>query len=316
MTTKASAPGKVILLGEHAAVYGNPVLVATVDLRTIVGVKKRNDEKFLLNNESTKIRNLKFTFSDIPRLKKSWGTVLTAEAIEKIYSYLNINKKTGLDIHIKSEAPVSSGLGSSASAASSLVLGISRELDHKLKKDEIAKISWNIENIIHKKSSGVDPFSVTFGGVMRYQKGKFKKIKVKKYPEITIGNTGVISDTGKIVSDVMKLKEDFPSFFDEYLKVMVHVVDYGQKFLEYGNMKKFGQIMNINHGLLSAIGVSCPELDQLVWAARKRSFGAKLCGAGRGGIMIALGNVSREIEKVGGKVIRTKICDEGVRLEL
>ena len=315
MPTKASAPAKIILLGEHAAVYGNPVLVATVDLRTYVAVKKSGDEKFSLSNESTKVKDLKFTFAEIPWLKKKWGTVLTAEAIERIYSSLDIDEKIGLDIEIKSQAPVSSGLGSSASAASALVLAISREFDLELEKRRIAKISWDIENIVHKKSSGVDPFSVTFGGVIRYQRGEFEKVSVKEYPEITIGNTGVISDTGEIVGDVMKLKENFPRFFDSYLKLMIDIVNYGQEFLEHGNMEGFGEIMNINHGLLSAIGVSSPELDQLVWAARRKSPGAKLCGAGRGGVMIALGDVSTEIEKAGGKVIKTKICDEGVRLE-
>jgi mevalonate kinase len=73
--------------------------------------------------------------------------------------------------------------------------------------------------------------------------------------------------------------------------------------------------MNVNHGLLSAIGVSSPELEKLVWAARKVSFGSKLCGSGRGGIMVAVGDASKEIKAAGGEVIKTKITDEGVRIE-
>lgn len=313
MATKASAPGKVILLGEHAAVYGNPVLVATVNLRTYVTVSRRDDNRFTLSNDATQIENLEFTLSDIPKLKKEWNTVLAAECIEKTFAKLGI--ESGLDIEISSEAPVSSGLGSSASAAAAMVLAISREFGHELEMKDIANLAWDIENIVHGKSSGVDPFSVTFGGVLRYQKGKFKKLKVKKYPEITIGNTGVISNTGDIVMDVMKVKDEFPKFFENYLEAMVHVVDYGQKFLEKGKMKEFGQIMNINQGLLYSIGVSSPELDRLVWAARENSLGAKLCGAGRGGIMIALGDAGRQIEEAGGSVIKTEICDEGVRVE-
>ena len=313
MATKASAPGKVILLGEHAAVYGNPVLVATVNLRTYVTVSRRDDNRFTLNNDATQIENLEFSFSDIPKLKKEWNTVLAAECIEKTFAKLGI--ESGLDIEISSEAPVSSGLGSSASAASAMVLAIAREFDRDISNDEIANLAWDIENIVHGKSSGVDPFSVTFGGVLRYQKGKFKKLKVKKYPEITIGNTGVISNTRDIVMDVMKVKDEFPKFFENYLEAMVHVVDYGQKFLEKGKMKEFGQIMNINQGLLYSIGVSSPELDRIIWAARENSLGAKLCGAGRGGIMIALGDAGRQIEEAGGSVIRTEICDDGVRVE-
>jgi len=313
MTTRTSAPGKVILLGEHAAVYGNPVLVATVDLRCYVTVKERKDDQYILNNPAVDVSNFGFRFSEIRKLKRRWNLALSLEAIEKTQKFLG--ERRGLDISIESRIPVSSGLGSSASIASALVLGISREMNHDLKKKEIAKLAWDIEHLIHKKSSGVDPFSVTYGGVIRYQKGKLKRLRIREYPEITVGNTEISSDTGKIVADVMKLKENFPKFFDKYLSAMVDIVDYGQKFLEQGNLEKFGEVMNINHGLLSAIGVSSPELDKLVWAARKNSPGAKLCGAGRGGIMIALGDASGEIRNAGGRVIKTRISDEGVRVE-
>lgn len=313
MTTTCSAPGKVILVGEHAAVYGNPVIVAAVDLRTYVQVNVREDELFTLTNRCTNVNNLCFKFSDLPELKKGWGTVLTAECINKTFEA--IKEKRGLDILVWSDAPVASGLGSSASASSAMCYAIANELGHKLKKKDVANLAWSIENIVHGKSSGVDPYAVTFGGILRYRKGNFSRIKVKKYPEITIGNTGIKSNTIESVTDVMRLKEKYPKFFSLYLKAMKHLVDYSQRFLEEGELKRFGEVMNINHGLLSAIGVSSPELEKLVWAARKTSPGAKLCGSGRGGIMIALGDAAAEIKEAGGKVIKTKITDEGVRIE-
>ncbi len=313
MATKASAPAKVILLGEHAAVYGNPVLVATVGLRTYVKASKRKDDRFTLTNKSTGVKNLEFSYKDFPGLKKEWSTILTIECIEKTFE--KIGNSTGLDIEITSEAPVSSGLGSSASAASAFVLAVSTEFGHKLKKEEIAELSWNIENVIHGKSSGVDPYAVTYGGVLRYKKGEAVRLNVKKYPQLTIGNTGIKADTKDAVMDVMKIKDRYPGFFENYLEAMTRLVDYGQKFLEEGDMQRLGEVMNINHGLLCSIGVSSPELDGLVWAARKKSPGAKLCGKGRGGIMVALGDAEKEIKEAGGTVIKTKICNEGVRVE-
>lgn len=309
----ASAPGKVILLGEHAAVYGNPVLVATVDLRTYVTVEESGNKKFKLTNKNLGIKNFPFTYSDFKKLKKNKNFLLTIEAIERIENYLG--EKIGINIKIDSDIPVASGLGSSASIASAMVLAISKELCYNLKRKEIANLAWDIENVIHKKSSGVDPFAVTYGGVIRYREGNVKRLKIRKYPEITIGNTNIASDTGVVVGDVMKLKNNFPDFFDEYLRIMKIIVNEGEKFLKLGNLEKFGSIMNINHGLLSAIGVSSLELEKLVWAARRKSHGAKLCGAGRGGIMISLGDVSKEIKKAGGSVIKTVICDDGVRID-
>jgi mevalonate kinase len=315
MTTSASAPGKVILLGEHAAVYGNPVLVAAVDKRTYVTVTKRRDDDFILINKSTNIKNLRFTCEDIPKLKEDWGTMLTAECIQKVYAKYGF--EGGLDIEIHSDIPVSSGMGSSASASAALVLAITTEFGKKIDKKEIADLSWLIENIVHGKSSGVDPYAVTFGGVLRYKKGEFAEIKLKKEPELTIGDTGVKADTSNPVNDVMKLKENYPKFFANYLEAMKHIVDYGQTALEAGDYEKLGEIMNINHGLLSSIGVSSPELEKLVWAARTNPevLGSKLCGKGRGGIMLALGNAEKEIKAAGGKVIKTKITPVGVKIE-
>jgi mevalonate kinase len=313
MATKASAPGKVILLGEHAAVYGNPVLVASVDLRTYAKVSWRTDENFILTNKSTGVDKLKFSSSDFPRLKKQWSTMLTIDCLERAFEI--IDEKTGFDIEIWSDAPVSSGLGSSASAAAALTMALFEEMNQPLKQKEIADIAWKVENLVHGKSSGVDPYAVTFGGVLRYTHGDYVRINAKKCPEITIGNTGVKVDTKEPVTDVMKLKEKYPKFFEDYLSAMVHIVDYGQKYLQEGDVQRLGEIMNINHGLLSSIGVSSPVLDRLVWAARKVSPGAKLCGKGRGGIMIALGDAEKEIKEAGGTVIKTKICNEGVRVE-
>jgi mevalonate kinase len=313
MATKASAPAKVILLGEHAAVYGNPVLVASVDLRTYARVSWRTDENFILTNKSTGIEKLKFSSVDFPRLKKQWATMLTIDCLERALE--KIDEKTGFDIEIWSDAPVSSGLGSSASAAAALTMALFEEMNQPLKQKEIADMAWKAENLVHGKSSGVDPYAVTFGGVLRYTHGDYIRINAKKCPEITIGNTGIKVDTKEPVTDVMKLKERYPKFFEDYLSAMVHIVDYGQKYLQEGDVQKLGEIMNINHGLLSSISVSSPELERLVWAARKVSPGAKLCGKGRGGIMIALGDAEKEIKEAGGTVIKTKICNEGVRVE-
>lgn len=313
MTTNASAPAKIILLGEHAAVYGNPVLAAAVNLRTHVSVSQRRDESFVLNNISTGVRAFKFSYTDIPKLKNEWGIKLTAECIQRVFD--KTGKKAGFDIEIRSDIPVSSGLGSSASAASALALALTKELGCDLSKKEIADLAWDTENIVHGRSSGVDPYTVTFGGVLRYKSGDYHPVKVKKHPTITIGNTNVRTDTKDVVLEVMRVRETYQEYFENYLEAMIHIVDYGQKFLEEGDMQHLGEVMNINHGLLSSIGVSSAELERLVWAARKVSPGAKLCGKGRGGIMIALGDAEKEIKEAGGTVIKTSITDEGVRIE-
>jgi len=361
-TIHTSAPAKVILLGEHAAVYGNPVISAAIDMRAHVYITPNDNDNFSVTSSGIGVENFKFNFNDIkqpfsflkrkknagdresakhfqelksaehfyvkertrgllrnPQYKKLW---LIFDALEKLSCYMqqkmpSFDGMIPLDIRIESEIPVASGLGSSASIASALILGAAYANNFKLNLQEIANLAWDTEHIAHGTSSGVDPFTVTFGGVIEYTKGCAEKIPLKNYPPLTIGNTGIVSDTSDVVCDVMRLKENFPGIFDDYLEIMKEIIKQGKCALENNDLVRFGSIMNINHGLLCAIGVSCAELEQMVWAARcgKGVHGAKLCGAGRGGVMIALGDAMSEIKNAGYDAVRGLVSEDGVRIE-
>ncbi len=305
---KVSAPAKIILLGEHAAVYGNPVIAATVNLRTYVEVKKRNDEKFYITeNNKTEIFEGKNFRENLAFYEKF---PIVAESINVTENY--INEKKGLNIKIYSEIPAGKGLGSSASLASALCAAISGELGKNLKIDEIANLAWKVENIIHKKSSGVDPFTVTYGGIIKYEKGNAEKIDVENL-DVAIADTGITMNTGNVVMDVFKLKEREEKIFKEWLNTMKILIEEGINFLKNKDYENFAELMNINHGMLYAIGVSCIELEKTVFELRKFYKGAKLCGKGRGGIAIGLKKIKEG--KPNLNFIDAKICNEGVRIE-
>jgi len=316
---KASSPAKVILLGEHAAVYGKPVLTVTLDLRAYATVKRRDDDKVIINAPDLKVKGYETTVFELPDKieEKKVGFLLNIvwRALDKI------GKNSGLEVTIKSDIPVGSGLGSSAAISSSLILAISEEFGAKLSKQEVAETAWACEHLVHSKSSGVDPFAVTFGGLCSYKHGRIREIKAKKFPELIIVNTGIASKTGDVVSAVNRRKENALFIFDDILKLVAKIVDRGEKEISYGNWRKFGLLMNMNHGLLSSIGVSCVELETLVHAARDAgAMGAKLCGAGCGGIMIALVDeksrpkVEKALKK-HGKIVDAKVSLEGARIE-
>jgi len=307
---KSSAPAKIILLGEHAAVYGNPVIAATVNLRTYIDVKKRNDTKFSVTdiNRNTEI----FDSIDCKKFIEKFPVV--AESINKVENY--INQKSGLDIKISSQIPIGKGLGSSASLASALCMATAGELGHNLTIKEVANLSWDVENVVHKKSSGVDPFTVSYGGIIKYTKGNAEKIKIDEDIDVAIADTGISMNTGKVVTDVFGLKERNEKIFDEWLKTMKIIVEEGLNFLKSNDYENFAELMNINHGMLNAIGVSSIELENVVFELRKFYKGAKLCGKGRGGIAIGLKKI-KDIDKSNSNLnfISAKICSEGVKIE-
>lgn len=301
---KCSAPAKIILLGEHAAVYGNPVIAATVDLRVFVDVKKRNDAKFsVTEGKNTEVFDMNRRFIE--------KFPVIAESINRVEGY--VNQKSGLDIKISSEIPIGKGLGSSASLASALCMAIAGELGHNLTIKEIANLSWKVEDIVHKKSSGVDPFTVSYGGIIKYTKGNAEKIEIDKNLDVAIADTGISMDTGSVVMDVFGLKKRNEKIFDEWLKTMKIIVEEGINFLKNKDYENFAELMNINHGMLNAVGVSSIELERVVFELRKFYKGAKLCGKGRGGI--AIGLKKKTGDKPNLNFIPAKICNEGVRIE-
>ncbi|CEG11639.1 putative Mevalonate kinase [groundwater metagenome] len=306
---KSSSPAKIILLGEHAAVYGNPVIAATINLRTYIDVKKRTDTKFFITeNKNTEI------FDSINSNKFIEKFPVVAEGVRKVENY--INQKSGLDIEISSQIPIGKGLGSSASLASALCMATAMELGHNLTIKEVANLSWDIENVVHKKSSGVDPFTVSYGGIIKYTKGNAEKINIDENLDVAIADTGISMNTGKVVMGVFGLKERNEKIFDEWLKTMKIIVEEGINFLKNNDYENFADLMNINHGMLNAVGVSSIELENVVFELRKFYKGAKLCGKGQGGIAIGLKKI-KDTDKSDSNLnfISAKICNEGVRIE-
>jgi len=303
---KSSAPAKIILLGEHAAVYGNPVIAATVNLRTYVDVKIRNDSKFSVKD----MNGMTEIFDNDNVFVNKFPVV--AEGVNKVENY--INQKSGLNVEISSQIPIGKGLGSSASLASALCMATAGELGHNLTIKEVANLSWDIENIIHKKSSGVDPFTVSYGGIIKYTQGNLEKINIGENLDVAIVDTGITMDTGNVVMDVFHLKERNEEIFVEWLNTMKILADDGINFLKNNDYENFAGLMNINHGMLYAIGVSSVELEKAVFELRKFYKGAKLCGKGRGGIAIGLKKTGAQ-KPVNLNFIDAKICNEGVRLE-
>jgi len=298
MTTTASAPAKAILLGEHSALYGKSVLTMALDKRSRSVVSKRRDDKIVVNAPDFDISARVLTDDD-----HEPALALVARSVE-----LASEGPGGFDITISSEIPIASGLGSSASIPASLIAAIAAEAGRDLSKQELAELTWEAENVIHTKSSGVDPFAVVFGGLCLYREGSVKHIDAEP-PRLVIGHTGIVSDTGKVVAAVDERKKRHPEAFSAFLDDAEALVLDGKEALLGGDWARLGKLMDKNHELLSGIGISCPELDKAVAAARAAgAFGAKLCGAGCGGIMIAL------VDEKSKTAVEKALLDSGVKL--
>lgn len=321
MSAIATAPSKVILTGEHFVVYGEPAVVMAVDRLAHVTVEEAPDDAITIYSNlglAGKFKSKKFT----PLM----GGLDAEKVLKPIYiaaaSVLSVlGKRQGLNINVDSQIPMSVGLGSSGAVAVATVAAVGKLFNANFSKEEISKLPYEAEKYIHIKPSGIDQTICTYGGVIVYSKDKgISRLTVKTEVPLVIGNTGVQRITGNLVSAVSARRNAFPRIMNKIIKSGGYISIEATEALKNGDLKKLGELMNINHGLLSAIGVSTELLDKLVNAAKSaNALGAKLTGAGGGGCMIALsapGNedaIAYAIEKAGGSSLKAKKVDEGVK---
>lgn len=329
MRVLASAPAKIILFGEHSVVYGKPAIAAAIDLRTYVKAEFNENGRIRIEAKDIRTPGLTVSFSeDQIYFETDYGKA--AEVLSYVREAINLvmeeaNKQKGVTVSITSQIPVGAGLGSSAAVAVATIGAVSRLFGLELDKSEIAKLGHKVELLVQGASSGIDPTVSAVGGFLYYQKGSFESLPVVELP-IVVGYTGSSGSTKELVAKVRKNYEEMPEIIEPILNSMGKLVEKAREVIlaEYDKEIKFkllGTLMNINHGLLDALGVSTKSLSDLVYASREAgALGAKITGAGGGGCMYALApgkqsEVATAIKIAGGMPMVTKISREGLRIE-
>jgi mevalonate kinase len=226
----------------------------------------------------------------------------------------------GLNLKVRSMIPIAVGLGSSAAICVATVSSVECLFDAGLKLDEISQLAFEGETIIHGKPSGVDNNVSTYGGIMSYNRENgITRHRLDQHIPFIIGNTKKKRSTKKMVENVAALKKRNPVEMDEIFNVMGLIAESGLEALKKGNIQRIGDLMDLNHGFLSAIGVSTMKLEILCHTSRNNgALGAKLTGAGGGGCMIALSeeayipDIERAIRRRKSESYRVSLTDVGV----
>ena len=370
-----SAPGKCILFGEHAVVYGHPAVAVAIDQRISVKIQPSQTGMWLLDGSTLNMeRN--------PHIKglidKLWPTGEGAPP---------------LSIHIEGNIPRASGLGSSAalSVAFAGALRLARgrwveasdattqqqwaegfgasisttnaydnqqgffsikptnELFHitgekAVDADENAILAHSVEAAAQNgRASPMDSSTCSHGEViiisdqieddidylyrreLKMPEGErfwhIHELNLDKKPDdvyLVIGSTGVSAPTSKQVAKVANMLQKNPSRIEE-IETIGKIARRGIEALRNGDYEAVGRTMSENQIMLNSIGVSSPELDNLIKAAAPTSLGAKLTGAGGGGCMVALTKTpkltSDAIELAGGRTLISKLGSPGMKID-
>jgi mevalonate kinase len=316
----AKAPGKAILTGEHFVVYGQPALVVAIDRFVSVTATKRPDTSIRISSTL----GYAGTFEDAKFRSEQGGDaahhILTPVHLSARAVLDTLDRRSGLDVTVDSEIPVEVGLGSSGALAVATVSAVGRLFDVTFSGPEVVTLSLAAERYVHNNPSGVDQTVSTYGGVVHYRKSQSTvRLEVESPLSLVIGNTGVRRETGRLVDRVRARRTRIPDVMDPVIRSAGVLTAKAVEALQTGNIPLLGELMDVNHGLLVAAGVSSIELEHLVHAARRGgAWGAKLTGAGGGGCVLALAPderlsaVSQAIRSADGEPIQAKTTDEGV----
>ncbi|WP_254524087.1 mevalonate kinase [Natrinema caseinilyticum] len=318
--TLSSAPGKVYLFGEHAVVYGEPAVPCAIERRARVGVQRRDDGKLRVHAEDLSLNGFTVEYDGTtgngPDVDVSESLISAAMgyvdgAIEQVRDVTD-EDEVGFDVTIESDIPLGAGLGSSAAVVVAAIDAATRELGVTLETDELADRAYRTEHQVQDgQASRADTFCSATGGAVRVEGEDCRSLEAPDLP-IVIGFDGGAGDTGKLVAGVRDLRDEY-EFAADTVEAIGDVVRNGEDALADGDIDELGRLMDFNHGLLSALGVSSRSLDTMVWAARDAGArGAKLTGAGGGGCIVAL-DPTPETETA---LSFTPGCEDAFRAEL
>lgn len=285
----ASAPGKVVLFGEHFVIYNNPAILAAIRRRVKVKVRVNNTDHININSDLGLIASFRDSTFKLIKGHRQTKRIL-APLNESVRLVLSERRcQTGLDIDITSNLPESVGLGSSAACCVALTAAVD-SLFHEPDKRWICAKAIESERLIHKDSSGADCHVSTFGGLIYFVKNEgFRRIHSKVGLPLRILNTGIKHSTKNLVVFVKNFKESKGAAFKVLAMSSRTICERAFFAIKAGDQKLLGNLMNQNHLILQEIGVSNEKMDELVGISLANgALGAKITGAGGGGSIVIL----------------------------
>ena len=285
--TVGTAPGKVILLGEHAVVYGEPAIAVPV---TQVQARVMVEDAEPGGGVTIIARDLGREFRPFHQCDVGPGEAALAQTVENTLRRLGRRGEPDLRITVTSTVPIGRGLGSGAAVATALVRALAGHLGGYLTARDVSDLVFQTEMLHHGTPSGIDNTVIAFGKPLYFIKGERDEVFwVGKPFWLLIGDTGIPSSTREMVAGVRRRWEGDRASYEARFSAIGSLVRQARQAMVEGDLPRLGELMNANQDELRAIGTSSPDLERLIAAALAAgALGAKLSGSGGGGNMIAL----------------------------
>lgn len=314
----ATAPGKIILFGEHAVVYGQPALAVPVtQLYASVTITPSDDSDCWID-----ARNLSQRY----RLKAAPADDVLAATIERVRPVIierwiqqgRLPRLAPFVVTVDSTIPIASGLGSGAAVSTAVVRALMAYFDETPSNAEVSELVFESEKLLHGTPSGIDNTVIAYEQPVYFIKGRPPEpFTVARPFHLLIADTGLPSPTKITVGDVRAAWQNERERYNALFAAVGEIAHAARVHIEHGEPEALGPLMRRNHALLREMDVSSAELETLVEAAlRAGALGAKLSGGGRGGNMLALvtsetqDRVHAALEQAGAKRVISTVVGE------
>ena len=280
---RSSAPAKIILVGEHAVVYGMPAIAAPIQSLRAYACAGPSDTALSIRSVELDKR----VAIDAPVPDDS------ARAMQRLLQitcdYFGVRKPTG-DLVIRSDIPFAAGLGSGAAVSAAAIRALASLFGRRIPNEDLNQLVFEMEKIHHGTPSGIDNTVVVYERPVYFERGKdLDLLTVERSCRIVIADTGCATMTRDAVGRIRQRYNQRQSDTQEAFLSIGQVARDARHALESGKQRRLGALMSENHRLLRHLGISSPELDKLVDASiAAGAMGAKLSGGGMGGNIIAL----------------------------
>ncbi|WNG35684.1 mevalonate kinase [Archangium minus] len=300
--------GKVILLGEHSVVYGYPALAGPLSR----GVRARGEA----SNKCQLVIPEALTAEQRKVLKAAFGRAMAACG------------EPGVKVSFDTDLPLSMGLGSSGALSVACARVLLQAAGRKASATEVAAVAWEMEQEFHGTPSGVDHTTSAMEQLILYRRkpgaeqGRAKVVESPKPVKLVVVMAGARSPTKLTVGALRERQKRWSERYQRIFREIGLLASEGAEAVEEGDLEALGDVMNVNHGLLAALGLSSPGLDDMVHRLRNMgALGAKLTGAGGdGGAVIGLfhdtGPAVHELTRLGIRCFDSQLAgprSEGTR---
>jgi hydroxymethylglutaryl-CoA reductase len=299
---RALAPGKVILLGEHAVVYGRTALAGAIDRYVEVSIAPASGPARLITVGSGEAAG-------------EIAAAVPLQALARAAELIGVDP-SGFVVTVTADLPAGVGLGSSAALSVALLRALAAFTGHAREDAAVCAHALAIEEIFHGFPSGIDNTVATFGGLITFTRtAGFSHVSpARKFPlVVAVGRTP--RETQKTVRALRQRWEANPRHYEALFDEVENLVHAAHQAVAAADLCMLGTLMDANHALLRCLGVSTDELDHLVTIARAAgAFGAKLTGGGGGGAVICVGDTARLLAafaKAGYPAFMTTVGQRG-----